>query len=715
MLSVPCRVLVLALLVSAAHAEALKPPTALSEPHVSTLLGQQRSDEYFWLRQRERPELMTHLEAENAYTTAMLAHTATLQQQLFEELKSRIQETDLTPPVRIDDYFYYDRTEQGRQYSIQCRKKGSLDAKEEILLDPNELARDHKYFRVGLSEVSPDHSLLAYGFDTNGAEQYELVVKDLASGTLRPDRIPQVSGQAAWANDNATLFYVKEDAARRPWQVWRHTLGDASDADQLVYQENDGKFGVSVDRSRSKLFLFIASESKTTSEARFVPADEPRAEPRLVTARAPGVEYSVEHHGDRLFIVTNADGATNFKLMSTPVERPGREHWRELAAYDPNVKIDGVDAFADYLIVYERMKGLPRIRVRDLRSDAEHLIAFDEPAYSVGPGQNPEFNSKTLRFGYSSLVTPRCIYDYELGPRTRVLLKQQPVLGGYDPANYETQRLFATATDGVQVPISVVCRKGTPRDGSNPLLLKGYGSYGAPIDAAFSGNTVSLLDRGFVYAFAHVRGGGELGRTWYESGKLLNKKNTFSDFIACAEHLIKEGYTSPQQLAIQGGSAGGLLIGAVLNARPDLFHAAIANVPFVDVVNSMMDETLPLTVTEYEEWGNPIDDASARYMLEYSPYDNVRAQPYPHLLVTSGINDPRVAYWEPVKWVARLRQMNTSHNPILLKMDLGAGHGGASGRYDRLREVALEFAYLIDRLQPPTNDAGTKQPVRAVP
>jgi oligopeptidase B len=679
-------------------AATLTPPAPAIRPHVTELHGRTREDNYYWLRERERPEVIEHLKAENAYLDAVLGHTADLQATLFEEMKSRIQQTDLSAPTRVDDWFYYERTIEGKQYPIRCRKFKTLDAPEEVLLDINELAAGHDYFRVGAFNVSPDHNLLAYSVDLNGAELYTLHVKDLRTGKLLPDEVRDITGATAWASDNKTLFYVRDDSARRPYQVWRHTLGTPTDADVKVFQEDDPLFMVHVGRMLSDAFIEIAVESKMTSESWLLPANEPTGAFRVVAPRMPGVEYSVDHRGDTLYILTNADGATNFKLMTAPVASPGRENWKDFWPYDPATPLDNVLVLRDHLIVTERTKGLRNIRIRDLRDGSEHRIQFDEPTYSVSVGGNREFDTNILRFSYTSMTSPTAIFDYDLNARTRTLVKKTEVLGGYDPSNYETSRLYAVAPDGVQVPISIVHRKGLKLDGSNPTLLSGYGSYGFPRDPGFSSNIISLLDRGFVYAIGHIRGGGDLGRAWYEDGKLLKKKNTFTDFVACAEHLIQQGYTRPDKLAIEGGSAGGLLVGATLNLRPELFGAAIAHVPFVDVVNSMLDESLPLTVGEFEEWGNPKEREYGEYMLSYSPYDNIRKAAYPPILATTGLNDPRVAYWEPAKWVAKLRTMKTDRNPVVLRVNLGAGHGGASGRYDRLREIALDYAFLIDRI-----------------
>ncbi|HMG25537.1 MAG TPA: S9 family peptidase [Acidimicrobiia bacterium] len=691
-------------------------PVALRRPTVLRAHGDERVDDWFWLRNRDDPEVLAYLEAENAYTRDVMAPTAALQQQLFEEIKSRVQETDATAPVRKGPYEYFSRTIEGRQYGIQCRRPpgtpglpdpfatpGSAPG-EEVLLDQNVLAQGHDYFALGGFAVSPDHSRLAYSVDTTGGERYELRFRDLTTGDDLPDVIPDVYYGLAWANDDRTCFYVRPDVAMRPWQVWRHQLGTSSGDDELVYQEDDERFYAGVGRTRTGRYVVIALGSKITSESWFVDANEPGTAPRVVEPRREGVEYDVEHHsspehGDRFFVVTNDDGAENFKLMVTPVDRPGRDHWREVVPHRDDVRLEGVDAFAGHLVLSERAEGLERIVVRRLADDESHVVAMPDPVYSAGVGANPEFDTRTLRFEYTSLVAPVSSYDYDLDARERTFVKRQPV-PGYDPDAFESHRLWATAPDGTRVPVSVVHRRGVPHDATAPGVLYGYGSYEISIDPSFSAARVSLLDRGVVFAIAHIRGGGELGRRWYEDGKLERKPNTFTDFIACAEHLIDAGYAARDRLAARGGSAGGLLMGAVANLRPDLFRAIVAEVPFVDSLTTILDETLPLTVTEWEEWGNPVVDPEIyKVMKAYAPYDNVEAKDYPAMLVTGGLNDPRVSYWEPAKWVAKLRTMKTDGNPLLLKTEMGAGHAGPSGRYDAWRDEALVLAFLLTELQ----------------
>ncbi|HET6778025.1 MAG TPA: S9 family peptidase [Gemmatimonadales bacterium] len=675
----------------------LKPPVAPSNPWVSTVHGETRTDDYYWLRDRSDPCVIAYLEAENSYTTTVMRHTEGLQERLYQEMRARIKEADLSVPEQLDQCYYYSRTEAGSQYPILCRTRGRLAADEEILLDQNPLAAAHTYFRVGVTAVSPDHRLLAYSVDTSGGEEFTLYIKDLATGALLAESIPNTSSAVAWANDSRTLFYTVLDRARRPCRLYRHVVGNSPSTDVLVYFEPDESFFLDVNRTRSRRYLLLDIASHSTSEVRFLDADNPTGEFQVVQPREPGIEYSVAHHGNRFYITTN-DGASNFRLVHAPVDRPGKSNWSPVLPYRPGVKLDGVDAFSAHLALYEREAGLRQVRILDLISGEDHLVTFPEPAYTVRAHQNPEFNTSLLRFTYTSLVTPSSVVDYDMATRSWTVRKQTEVLGGYDKSRYRSERIFATATDGEQVPISLVYRAPLHLDGTRPLLLHGYGAYGLTYDPAFSSNTLSLLDRGFVVAIAHVRGGEEMGRKWYENGKLLNKRNTFTDFIACAEHLVTQGYTARDRLAINGGSAGGLLMGAVTNMRPDLFRVVLAEVPFVDVVNTMLDASLPLTVIEYDEWGNPNDPGSYEYIRSYSPYDNVERKAYPSILVTAGLNDPRVAYWEPAKWTARLRAMKTDDNRLLLKTNMGAGHGGASGRFDFLREIAFKYAFMLDVL-----------------
>lgn len=687
-----------------AHSSQPSPPVAAKHPHVHRLHGDERIDNYYWLRDglrpagghRANPEVIRYLEAENAYTEAMMQPTEGLQSHLYQEMLGRIQETDLSVPYRKGDFYYYTRTEAGQAYPIHCRKQGSLDAPEDVLLDQNKLAAGHDYFQLGAFQISPNQKLLAYSVDTTGAELYTLYFLDLAMGELYPENIPETHYSLAWGNDSQTVFYTQVDEAHRPFKLLRHTLNSPLSEDELVYQEPDESYYLSLYKTRSEAYLLLSLESKVTSEVHFLDANAPRNAFQVIQPRSPGVEYAVEHHQDYFYIVTN-EAAINFKLMKTPVTSPSREHWQTVLPHREQVLITEVSAFADHLVIYEREAGLPQIRVRKFSTAAEHRISFPEPAYEVAEDANPEFDTDTLRFSYTSLVTPKSIFDYNLDTQSRELKKETPVLGGYDRSLYVSERLQATAPDGTSIPLSIVYKQGVEQNGANPLLLNGYGSYGYSYPVTFSSNRLALLDRGVVIAIAHIRGGSEMGRKWYEDGKLLRKQNTFTDFIACAQHLIQEQWTSPQNLAISGGSAGGLLMGAVINQRPELFKAVVARVPFVDVLTTILDPSLPLSVLEWEEWGNPQDKTYYDYMKAYSPYDNVEAKKYPALLVTAGLNDPRVAYWEPAKWTAKLRDLKTDPNPLLLKTHMGAGHGGASGRYERLKEIAFEYAFLLEQ------------------
>jgi oligopeptidase B len=654
-----------------------------------------RVDNYFWLRDRSDPDVIPYLEAENRYTGEVMAPTKSLQEGLYHEILGRIQETDVSVPVKRDAYFYYTRTEEGKAYSIQCRKRESLNAPEEILLDANVLAEGQKYFRLGNFAVSPDHRLLAYSTDLEGDESYTIYVRNLETGELLPDRIANTYYTLEWANDNRTFFYTVLDEAKRPYRAFRHELGAASDV--LVYEESDGRFTLGLAKTRSRRFLFIELSSPLTSELRYLEAVEPRGEFRVMLPRRPGVEYDATHQGQYFYVRTN-DGAKNFRLMRTAAGNPSTETWQEVIPARAEVTIEGVDSFEDHLAIYEREQGLEKICIRHGSGDFSHYVDFPEPVYTVSATGNAEYKTNTLRFSYTSLVTPTSVFDYNVRTRQRELKKQYEVRGGYDASQYESERIFAKAPDGVEVPISLVYRKGFERNGASPLLLYGYGAYGHSIDPRFSSDRLSLLDRGFVFAIAHIRGGAELGEEWHDHGKLLEKKNTFTDFIACAEHLISGRYTSSDNLAIMGGSAGGLLMGAVLNMRPDLFHAAIAKVPFVDTLNTMLDPTLPLTMAEYEEWGNPEDQQFYDYIRSYSPYDNVAPREYPTLLVTGGLNDPRVSYWEPAKWVAKLRAIKKDANVLLLKTNMGSGHFGPSGRYEGIKETAFDYAFLLQAL-----------------
>jgi oligopeptidase B len=673
------------------------PPRAPERAHSITEAGHTRNDPYFWLRDVQDPAVLKYLKAENQYAEATLKHTEKLQQTLYQEIRGRVKEEDLSVPEKLDDFFYYSRTETGKQYAIHCRKKGNLEAREEVILDENELAKGHKYFRVGVFDVSPDHRLLAYSTDTSGNETYVLHVRNLATGEMLPDEINDTYYTFAWANDNKTFFYDQLDGAKRPFKALRHELGTDVAKDPTIYEEKDERFFLSISKSRSERYLFIKVESELTSEIRYLDADKPEGEFTLIQPREDNLRYSVEHHDDRFFIVTN-ENAKNFKLVAAPVATPGKENWKEVMPYDPRIMILDVDAFQDYLAISERENGLSAIKIYDLKTGESKAIEFDEPTYDVELGENAEFKTRIVRLTYTSFITPASVIDYDMVSGQRELKKETPVLGGYQKADYVSERIFAKADDGAEIPISLFYKKGLKRDGRAPLWLDGYGAYGVNNDVYFSTAQISLVNRGFVCAIAHIRGGGELGRTWYEDGKLLHKKNTFTDFIRATEFLIEQKYVSSRKIAITGGSAGGLLIGAVMNMRPDLFTTVIANVPFVDALNTMSDPTLPLTVTEYEEWGNPQKAEYYDYMASYSPYDNIAEKRYPNLLVTAGLNDPRVSYWEPAKWVAKQRTLKHQNRALVLRTNMGAGHGGDSGRFDRIRQVAREYAFAIDTM-----------------
>jgi len=688
----------------------IEPPVARREPVEHVLHGDRRVDHYAWLRHKENPEVIAYLNAENAYTDAILKPTEPLQEKLYQEMLGRILQTDLSVPYRLRGYLYFTRTEEGKQYAIHCRRCDADGAEEEVLLDLNRLAEGHSFLGLGSFEVSQDNHLLAYSTDTTGFRQYVLQVKDLRTGTTFPERFERVTS-VAWASDNRTLFYTVEDeTTKRSHRLYRHVLG-STEADPLLYEETDERFRIEVERTRSGAFLLLNIASHTASEVRYLRADQPSEEFKLIAPREDNHEYYAEHHPglapnptDGLFYIRTNSGGRTFRLMTVPVSEPRREFWHEVIPNRPEVMLAAAGAFRTHLVLFEREGGLPYIRIVDLTADApnalaaSHRIEFDEPAYNASIGENPEFSVSYVRFQYESFVTPRSIFDYDVRTRERILRKQQPVLGGYDAAQYVSERLHATASDGTRVPLSVVHRRDTPRDGSAPLLLYGYGSYGISVPVNFSSNRLSLLDRGVIYAVAHVRGGGELGKPWHDAGRMRQKRNTFTDFIAAAEHLIALRYTTPQKLVIEGGSAGGLLMGAVTNMRPDLFRMVISHVPFVDVLNTMLDASLPLTVGEYEEWGNPQVPEDYFYMKSYCPYTNLERRAYPAILAKTGLNDSQVMYWEPAKYVAKLRTLKTDANPLLLKINMGAGHGGASGRYDYLREIALDYAFLLTHL-----------------
>ena len=670
------------------------PPVAKKVPKEIVTHGDKRVDDYFWLREKTNAEVIAYLEAENAYGEAVTRPQQPFRDRLYKEMLGHLQETDTSAPVRRGEFFYYQRTEKGKNYPIFCRKHGSLKAREEIILDQNALAEGHKFFSLGVFEPSDDNLLLAYTTDSTGYRQYTLHIKDLRSGKLLPDQFERVD-EVVWATDNKTIFFVTEnEVTKRQDEFHRHTLGSASA--ERVYFEPDELFDLSVDRSRDRAFVFLTAESKLSTEVRFLPAGQPDAPLRLVQPREPDRKYFVTHRRGQLYIRTN-DKAKNYRVATAPVEHPGTADWKEFIAHNPAVKIDDLDLFAGHAVVSERENGLERIRIINLENQQSHAIELPEPAYDLAVDINPEFDTAVLRYRYQSLVTPSSTYDYDMNSRQRTLVKQIKV-PGYKPANYVSERIFATASDGTKIPCSVVYKKGMQRNGRNPLFLYAYGSYGYSVATTFSYSRLALLDRGVIFAMAHIRGGGEMGEVWRDQGRMMFKRNTFTDFIACAEHLIREQYTSADRIAIQGASAGGLLMGAVANMRPDLFRVVIAQVPFVDVLNTMLDASLPLTTSEYIEWGNPNEKAEYDYMKTYSPYDNVARQNYPAMLVRVSLNDSQVPYWEGAKFAAKLRALKTDQHVLLLKTNTGAGHGGASGRYDALHDLAFDYAFVLGEL-----------------
>ena len=691
-MKVPAALLAMAL-ATATAAEPPLPPVARKEPVTLEKFGDRRVDEYAWLRGKDKPEVLAHLKAENAYAEAATGHLAGFREKLYQEMLARIQETDESVPYLYRGWWYYAREVEGLQYPIYCRRPGSMQAPEEVMLDVNELARGRAYTGVDFWEVSPDGAYLAYGADFTGYREYTLHVKDLRSGELLPDRLERVS-DVAWAADSRTLLYVQENAAKRPDRLFRHVLGQAKDA--LVWEEKDELFNLGVGATRSHEWIVATAASKDTSEVRVIPAFQPAAPARVVARRRTGHEYYLDHHGGEFWIRTN-DKGKNFRLVRAPLADPSPRNWRQVLPHRKAVMLEAFDLFKGFWVAKERDDGVLRLRVTDFATGRHHHIDMPEAVYSTGPGTNAEFDTGLFRFVYQSYVTPRTTYDYDVAKRARTLLKQQPVLGGYRPEEYESAMLHAPAGDGTSIPVSLVWRKSLRAGGPRPLLLYGYGAYGHPMDAHFRSSRLSLLDRGMVFAIAHVRGGGERGRLWYDGGKLGKKMNTFTDVIAAAEFLVAQGWTAPDRLVIQGGSAGGLLMGAVANLRPDLFRAVVSQVPFVDVLNTMLDATLPLTTQEYIEWGDPNTEKGYRSIRAWSPYDNLAPKAYPAMLVEASLNDSQVPYWEAAKYVARLRGLKTDANPVLLKTVLEAGHGGASGRYDALKELAFTYAWVLDQ------------------
>lgn len=669
-------------------------PVATKIPKELTIHGDTRTDNYYWLNERENPEVISFLNAENTYKDEMMSHTKDFQDKLFEEMKGRIKEDDQSVPYKDNGYFYLTSYKEGQEYPVYSRKKGTLEAEEEIMLNVNELAKDFSYFNVGSRSVSPNNELLAYGEDTLSRRIYTIRFKNLKTGEMIEDRIPNTTGGAIWANDNQHVFYAVKDETLRPVKIFRHRLGTPSTDDVLIYEEQDDTFSAFVYKSKSKKYIIIGAYQTLSQEYQVLDADNPTGEFRMIQPRERGLEYGIAHFGDKFYIRTNMD-ALNFRLMSTPENATEKENWEEVIPHRKDVLLEGMDIFQDYLVLSERKNGITQLRIRPWEGK-EHYIDFGEDAYMAYTSTNPEFDTEVLRIGYQSMTTPATTYDYNMKTKGMELLKQQEVLGGFNSADYVSERLYAKARDGVTVPISIVYHKDFKKDGTQPLLLYAYGSYGYSMDPSFSSARLSLLNRGFAFAIAHIRGGEEMGRHWYEDGKLLNKKNTFTDFIDCGEFLIAEKYAAKDQLYAQGGSAGGLLMGAVMNMRPDLWKGIVAAVPFVDVITTMLDESIPLTTGEYDEWGNPNEKEYYDYILSYSPYDQVEAKDYPATLVTTGLHDSQVQYWEPAKWVAKLREMKTDKNPLLLHTNMDAGHGGASGRFARLKEVALQYSFFLD-------------------
>ncbi|WP_431157910.1 S9 family peptidase [Winogradskyella poriferorum] len=671
-------------------------PVANKIPHKLEKHGDIRIDNYFWMNDRNNPEVRDYLIAENDYCDQNMVHTEKFQAELFEEMKSRIKEDDSSVPYKYNGYWYITKFEKGKDYPIYTRRKESLDNPEELLFDCNEMAKGKSYFKlVGIS-VSPDNRFVSFGIDETGRRQYTIHIKDLLTDEVLKDQMNNTTGSSTWANDSQTIYYTRKDQTTlRANQIYRHELG--TENDELIFEEGDETFGVTVYKTKSRKYIIIACYSTLTNEYHYLSADEPKGKFKLFQERIRGLEYSISHFESNFYILTNKDGATNFKIMKTPITDTGVNYWEELIAHRETTLIENVDIFKEYLVISERTNGLNQIRIKRWDNSADYYLPFDNETYTCYTTTNIEFDTHNLRYGYNALTTPASIIEFNMKTKAKTVLKEQEVLGGkFKKENYVSERIWATANDGEKIPISIVYKKGIDKNGKNPLLQYAYGSYGSTVDPYFSTIRLSLLDRGFIYAIAHVRGGEYLGRPWYEAGKLLHKKNTFEDFIACSLKLIKDRYTSSKHLYAMGGSAGGLLVGSVINLAPELYNGVIAAVPFVDVVTTMLDDSIPLTTGEYDEWGNPNDKLYYDYMKSYSPYDNVEAKDYPHLFVTSGFHDSQVQYWEPTKWVAKLRELKTDNNKLLLRTNMDAGHGGASGRFESLKEDAEEFAFLLD-------------------
>jgi oligopeptidase B len=678
----------------------VKPPIAEIKSHIRDIHGDKVEDNYYWMidffkKGPDSTKVVSYLEAENDYLDKMMAGTKQMQENLFTEMKNRIKEKDESVPVYKNGYYYYSRSEEGKQYYKYCRKKGNLKGKEEVLLDVDKMAEGHSYFALSGIQVSPDNSMIAYGVDTVSRRQYTIHIKNLITGKVLKDHIPSTNGNLVWANDNKTIFYTANNPETLlSEKIKRHFLNTDEKNDVIVYEEKDNTNYIGVDRSKNDQYIFIVSAGTMSSEYQFIDASKPQSAFVPFKKRMKDVLYDVIPLENKFLIRTNWN-AKNFRLMECPLDKTGSENWTEVIPNRDDVLLSGVEEFKNYLVISERKNGLVQLMVKDLKNNQEHYIDFGEPAYAASVGGNPEYNSTILRYNYSSLTTPTSVYDYNMYAKTKQLMKQQEVLGGYNPADYVTERMYATATDGTKIPVSIVYKKGFVKDGKAPLLLYAYGSYGASMDASFNSSRLTLLNRGFAYAIAHIRGGQEMGRQWYEDGKMMKKKNTFTDFIDVGKFLVKENFTSPQHLYAQGGSAGGLLMGAVVNMAPDLWHGVIAQVPFVDVVNTMLDESIPLTTNEFDEWGNPKNKEAYFYMKSYAPYENIEKKNYPNILVTTGLHDSQVQYFEPSKWVAKLRAMKTDNNILLLHTNMKFGHGGASGRFDYLKDVALNYAFLF--------------------
>jgi oligopeptidase B len=683
------------------------PPTPEKIPHEIVTSANKRIDNYYWMRLTEdqrdasvkdeqAQKVVTYLNAENAYLTAGMKHTEALQQKIYNEIVGRIKQDDASVPYKENGYWYYTRYQANKEYPIYCRKKGTLNGNEEVILNVNDLAEGYSYYSVKGLRISEDNNLLAYAVDTVSRRRYTIFVKDLRTGALAEQPVPNTEGDITWANDNKTYFYTRKDSVtlRSRWII-KHKLGKDHNLDKVVFEEKDEAFYIGISKTKSKKFLVIRSGSTLSNDFQILNANTPDNTFKQFTPRERGVEYEIDHFGNQFYVVTNLD-AQNFRLMETPDTKTAKTNWKEKIPHRKDTMLVGVEIFKDYLVVSEQARANRLMRVIDQKTGKKHFLNFGEPAYTVYPSVNLDFDTELLRYGYTSLTTPNSVYEYNLRTRDKKLLKQEEIVGGYNPSDYQTERLWSTADDGTEVPLSIVYKKGIKRDGTNPTLLYGYGSYGYSTDPQFDLSLLSLLDRGFVYAIAHIRGGQEMGRQWYEDGKMFKKKNTFADFIDCAEYLIAEKYTNPDKLFANGGSAGGLLMGAVVNMRPELFKGVIANVPFVDVVTTMLDESIPLTTNEFDEWGNPKTPECYMYMLEYSPYDQVKAQAYPNMLVTTGLHDSQVQYWEPAKWVAKLREMKTDTNKLYLRTNMETGHGGTTGRFRVYKEIAQEYAFMID-------------------